>query len=394
MSPSRLRVAVTPPSGHKAIPAKASSDLGFDISMKVMATEALFSEVLTNSHSFDAVQVEAWMVDDLVKHDLLEPISSTEIIRFTQISKLFIDGVVGGKPVDSHGTPPWKTLFADNARSERAAYFNAVPTVCACDTLGWREDRVAAPVHSWSALVDPANAGRVALADVPAVSHIELSLALQACGSVQYKDIGNQTAEEIDATYHTIMALGPHFFFGFWATFETSVKAMLQGPVAVQSCWPPAVTALRAKGVPLRYAPLDEGGRGWAGGFAIMRGIGVERRARAIAYINWYLNGWAGAYLARQGYYPSTLEAVRDQMDAAEYSYWFEAGRAERPVQAPDGQIIGQAHDRREGGSFEDWMGRIACWNTRMSGDALIRSHWKALVSQTQTKNVQKLPIF
>ena len=42
---------------------------------------------------------------------------------------------------------------------------------------------------------------------------------------------------------------------------------------------------------------------------------GLELDA-AYEYINWYLSGWVGAYLNRQGYYSAVLETAKAEHDA------------------------------------------------------------------------------
>ena len=61
--------------------------------------------------------------------------------------------------------------------------------------------------------------------------------------------------------------------------------------------------SLRVKGIPCYYTPLKEGYRAWAGGLGVAKHLtGLELDA-AYEYINWYLSGWVGAFLNRQGYY-------------------------------------------------------------------------------------------
>jgi putative spermidine/putrescine transport system substrate-binding protein len=350
--------------------------------MSILPTETLFRKITADPGAFDVVQVEAWMIEELSQRDLIQPIPATSIERFAEIEPVFTQGKVDGRPVGASGTPPWKVIFADHSRSTAAAWLNAVPTVCNADTLAWRADSVARPVESWAALVLPENGGRVAMADVPAVSHVELSLALQARELVTYADIGDQSADEIDATYNTLKRLGKGHFHSVWSSYETSVQAMASGAVSIQSCWPPAVTALSAKGIPVRYTQLKEGARGWAGGFVLMRDMAQDMRDSAMAYMNWYLNGWAGAYLMRQGYYSSTPKAARAHMREEEWDYWYHGAPAATPVRGPDGRTLEKAGTRRDGGSFSERMGHIACWNTRMSEDARIRKHWAALTQE------------
>lgn len=393
MSAGRIRVAVTPPSGHEEIPRKAESDLGFEICLSVLPTEALFEKILSNDGAFDLVQVEAWMVDELVRRDLIVPIAAKAVEHFEAISSIITAGVVDGHRVGGYGAAPWKVLFADGARRQEAAWLNFIPSVCNADTLGWRADHLTVGIKSWASLIDPSLRGRVALADMPAVSHVELSLALQASGIMNYSDIGEQSAEEIDATYDALNKLPEGHFYALWSTYEDSVAAMADGPVALQSCWPPAVADLRGKEIPVRYSPLKEGSRGWAGGYVIMRSSERSAREMALAYANWYLEGWAGAYLSRQGYYSAVPFTVRQHLAPADWIYWYEGAAAETDILNPAGQVIERIGGRREGGSFRMRMGRIACWNTRMVEEPRIRQHWALFREAYRSSGVSKLLI-
>ncbi len=290
------------------------------------------------------------MINKLRQKGSIQPVATAEIDRFPQVSTLFTQGVIGNIGVSQIGVAPHTVQFADRA----SAWLNAVPTICNSDTLGWRQDRVVQSVESWGDLLSESYRGRVALADVPAVSYLEASLACQARGLVRYRDIGEQSRQEIDATYQVLLQLADQGHFnGLWASFETSVERMTSGPVAIQSLWPPAVTALKKQSVPVRYGPLLEGYRGWAGGLAMSSAISTDRRRRAIAYMNWYISGWAGAYLMRQGYYCSTPEAARSFLSEDEWDYWQLGRPAKGSIAAPDGSPIGKP--RRSA------RGRILC---------------------------------
>ena len=41
-------------------------------------------------------------------------------------------------------------------------------------------------------------------------------------------------------------------------------------------------------------------------------------------FVNWYLSGWAGAYLNRQGYYSAVLSTAKANMEPYEWDYWME----------------------------------------------------------------------
>ncbi|WP_223478878.1 ABC transporter substrate-binding protein [Oricola indica] len=387
MSQTPLRVFVTPPSGHRAIPDKAELDLGFNIEMTVIPTEELYHTALSDPGSFDLIQAEFWMINDLRLTGTIQPVRASEVERYDEISPLFLAGEIDGEPVCERGVAPHTVIFADKSRD----WLNAVPTICNSDSLGWRDDRTDRTVTSWGDLLDPALAGKVALADVPAVSYIELSLAAEARGLCRYADIGNQTRKEIDRTYEILeeYALNGQFD-SLWPSFEQSIERMTEGPVAVQSLWPPAVTALRKSGIPVRYNPMREGGRAWAGGLAVSSRCSKTDRRNALAYTNWYLSGWAGAYLMRQGYSCSTPEAARAYLTEAEWDYW-QLGKASRAtVNAPDGAKIGQTGEARDGGSFSRRMSHIACWNSRMDEDAHLRARWRKFARIARASAVAK----
>jgi putative spermidine/putrescine transport system substrate-binding protein len=124
-------------------------------------------------------------------------------------------------------------------------------------------------------------------------------------------------------------------FRAFWKTFDESVNLMASGEVVIQSMWSPAVTAVRSKGIGCTYQPLAEGYRAWAGGLGIakhLNGIGLDA---AYEYINWYLSGWVGAYLNRQGYYSAVLETAKQYMSPDEWDFWIEGKLARADIKAP-----------------------------------------------------------
>ncbi len=382
MQPYTLRVAVTPPSGHGAIVMRATRELGFEVALTVLPTQRLFAVGLAEPERFDLIQAEAWMIEELRNSDSIQPVGVGEVSGFHSLSTLFTEGMVGGVPVPERGVAPHTILYADASRR----WLNSVPTICNGDTLGWRADRVHQPVTSWGDLLLPAMAGRAVLADVPAASYLELSLACQARGLANYADIGEQSRAEIDATYKVLFGLADAGHFDtLWPSFEVSIERFTSGPAAIGSLWPPAVTALQKLGAPVRYAPLQEGYRGWAGGFALSSRLDPGRRAQALAYVNWYLSGWAGAFLTRQGYYSAAPDAARAFLSRDEWAFWQLGEPAAGVIAAPDGAVIGRPGDRREGGSYETRMSNIACWSTRMAEADYVSSQWEGFRERVQS---------
>jgi spermidine/putrescine-binding protein len=107
--------------------------------------------------------------------------------------------------------------------------------------------------------------------------------------------------------------------------------------------WSPAVTAVRTKGIPCTFQPLKEGYRSWASGFCMSKGVTPKQADMIYEFINWYLSGWAGAYLNRQGYYSAVLPTAKAQMEPYEWAYWMEGKPAEKDIKGPDGSLLEKA---------------------------------------------------
>ena len=170
-------------------------------------------------------------------------------------------------------------------------------------------------------------------------------------------------------------------FRAFWKTFDESVNLMASGEVVIQSMWSPAVAAVRSQGIPCTYQPLAEGYRAWAGGLGIAKHLsGIELDA-AYEYINWYLSGWVGAYLNRQGYYSAVLETAKQFMSPDEWGFWIEGKPAQADIKSPEGKVMEKAGAVRDGGSFYERMGHVACWNSVMTEDRYMVQKWNEFIA-------------
>jgi putative spermidine/putrescine transport system substrate-binding protein len=156
---------------------------------------------------------------------------------------------------------------------------------------------------------------------------------------------------------------------------------MASGEVVIQSMWSPAVTAVRSKGIPCVYQPLKEGYRAWAAGFGVPRTLTGRKADLAYEFINWFLDGWAGAYLNRQGYYSAVLETAKARMEPYEWAYWMEGEPAEKDIKAPDGTLLEKAGVKRDGGTYEERMGAVVCWNAVMDENDYLIKKWNEFIA-------------
>jgi putative spermidine/putrescine transport system substrate-binding protein len=86
----------------------------------------------------------------------------------------------------------------------------------------------------------------------------------------------------------------------------------------------------------------------------------------AYEYMNWWLSGWPGAFIARQGYYISNPERTRSELTDAEWDYWYCGQPAAQNLPGTSGKTVVRAGHVRDGGSYEKRFSNIAVWNTVM----------------------------
>jgi putative spermidine/putrescine transport system substrate-binding protein len=261
-------------------------------------------------------------------------------------------------------------------------FMTLIPTVYNADTLGIRPDLINRPIESWAELLNPEFRGKAAILNVPAIGIMDAAMVCEALGAVEYEDKGNMTTEQIDATIGVMIeAKQAGQFRALWNEFNESVNLMASGEVVIQSMWSPAITKVRQMGIPCVYQPLKEGYRAWAAGLGIPTHVEGRLLDACYEFINWYLTGWAGAFLNRQGYYTAVLETAQAQMTPEEWGYWMEGQPSVGPILSPTGEQIAAAGEIRDGGSFWDRMGAVSVWNTVMDEDRYMVRKWNEFVA-------------
>ena len=129
------------------------------------------------------------------------------------------------------------------------------------------------------------------------------------------------------------------------------------------------------------YQPLEEGYRSWGGGIGLSKALEGAKLDAAYEYINWYLSGWVGGFLMRQGYYSAVPETSKEHMDANEWGYWSEGKPATADIANPYGQVMAKAGESRDGGSFYERMGHVACWNSVMDENQYMVRKWNEFIA-------------
>lgn len=225
-------------------------------------------------------------------------------------------------------------------------------------------DRSGEEAESWSWLLDERNHGNVGILVDPAVGFNELALSAQASGKVSIKDLGNMTRSEIDNLVRMLVDLKQSgHFAGFWSTLPRSVEFMQSGRTQIQSMFAPAFYSLKSKGIEVSYAAPKEGYRAWHGALCLSSAASPAAKDMAYEYMNWWLSGWPGAYITRQGYYTSNPDSARSFLSASEWDYWYDGKPAGTDLAGIDESIAVKKGERRSGGSYTERLSNIKTWN-------------------------------
>ena len=386
--PVTLRIAGTGVNQFKELADKAKEELGFTIQYTSLVSDDVVKRAVTQASSFDLLDTEYWMLKKIVPSGNLRGIDTKKIKYYDQIVPIFTQGKLpDGKPVAVEGISPLKVAYLTADKSKEfskspSQWMTVIPTVYNADTLGIRPDLIKEPIDSWARLLDPAFKGKAAILDIPSIGIMDAAMASEATGKVKYVDKGNMTQKEIDQTIAVMTeAKKAGQFRAFWKDFNESVNLMASGEVVIQSMWSPAVTKVRQMGVACKYQPLKEGYRAWAAGLGVPSHLDGKMLDAAYEFINWYLSGWTGAFLNRQGYYTAVLDTAKKFMSADEWDYWMEGKPAKGDIVSPTGEKIESAGAVRDGGSFNERMGHVSVWNTVMDEDRYMVRKWNEFIA-------------
>jgi putative spermidine/putrescine transport system substrate-binding protein len=367
---------------------QASKDLGFTVKMQATESMDLLNRFLSQSSAIDVGDVSIVFMKYLVGRNVLQAIPLSKYKDWDKVIPLFSKGVYpSGSEASTQGVAPYTVLYATGPDGQTFSkgpteWLTGIPTITNADTLGIRPDLTGRPIKSWADLLGAEFKGKAALQDQPTVGVIDVAMALEARGDLKYGNKGNMTREEIDKTINTMMDVKKSGQFrSFWSTFDQSVNLMASGEVVIQSMWSPAVTAVKSRGIPCVFQPLQEGYRGWGYTLAPMKHLAGLKLDCFYEYMNWYTSGFQGAFIARQGYYSSVPENAKKFLTEAEWDYWYGGKPAATDITDPYGKLMEKAGNTRDGGAFWDRMGNIAVWNSVMDEDRYLTRRWNEFIT-------------
>jgi putative spermidine/putrescine transport system substrate-binding protein len=382
-----LRQFGTGVSNLNEVATKVKEDLGFTLEMTALDSDSVTQRAATQPDSFDIADIEYWICKKVWPTGNLQAMDTSKIKNYDKIVGIFRDGKLTPESVIAQGTAPHSVGFTSGPGgkdfvAEESGWMTLIPTIYNADTLGIRPDLIGRPIESWAELLNPEFKGKASILDISSIGIMDMAMVCEAMGEISYADKGNMTREEIDKTigiFTEAKKVGQ--FRAFWKSFDESVNLMASGEVVIQSMWSPAITAVKSRGIPCVYQPLKEGYRSWGGGIGLSANLSGMALDAAYEYINWYLSGWVGGFLMRQGYYSAVPETSKEFMSADEWGYWFEGKAAAGDITNPFGDKLAGAGDTRDGGSFYDRMGAVACWNAVMDENQYMVRKWNEFIA-------------
>ncbi len=382
-----LRQFGTGVSNLNDVAAKVKEDLGFTLEMTALDSDSVAQRAATQPKSFDIADIEYWICKKVWPAGNLQPMDTSKIENYDKIVGIFRNGKLNPDSVIAQGTAPHSVGFVDGPDGKQfvdneSGWMTLIPTIYNADTLGIRPDLIGREINTWAELLNPEFKGKASILDISSIGIMDAAMVCEAMGEITYGDKGNMTKEEIDKTMAIFTEAKKNGQFrAFWKSFDESVNLMASGEVVIQSMWSPAITAVRSKGIPCVYQPLKEGYRSWGGGLGLSKNLSGLELDAAYEYINWYLSGWVGGYLMRQGYYSAVPETSKNFMSEDEWGFWFEGKESQGEIVNPQGVVMEKAGAKRDGGSFEERMGRVACWNAVMDENQHMVRKWNEFIA-------------
>ena len=369
-----IKVVGTHVTLQETIRKKAEKDLGINIEFYPGGDAEVLLKAATDPSSFDLYEQWSDSIKVLWNADTIQPIEVDRLIYWDEINGLTKTGRLSEKAKIGLGDAPYKLLFVQpdgslGARTTRQISF--LPYVHNTDSFGYNAAIIPKGIpyetESWGWLLDDRYKGKVAIVNAPTIGILDLALAAQARGLMSFGDMGNMTRAEIDQLFDIVIGMKRKGHFrGVWTSVPHSVELMESGEVVLQSMFSPGVSTLNGRGVPCIYAAPKEGYRAWQGVMCLSRESQGERKEAAYAFMNWWLSGWPGAFIARQGYYISNPQRSRSFMSKSEWDYWYEGLQAAEPLKGTDGKVSVQEGAVRSGRAYRRRFENVAVWNTVM----------------------------
>jgi putative spermidine/putrescine transport system substrate-binding protein len=369
-----LRVLGTHVTLQEELRKQAMKDLGINLIFEPKGSAAVLQKAASNPSSFDIYEQWSDSINILWDASAIQPLEIDRLKYWNEINSLTKTGKLAPDARIGSGDVPSKLLYVQPDKSlgsKSSKQISFMPYVHNVDSFGYNTDMIpkgeAYKTESWAWLLDDKYKGKVGLINAPTIGIFDAALAAEASGLMKFKDIGNMSIKEIDKLFSILSKKKEEgHFAGFWSSVPQSVDFMTSKRVSLQSMFSPGVSAAKGKGIPVTYASPKEGYRAWQGVMCLSAKATGTVKDAAYEYMNWWLSGYPGSFIAKQGYYISNPDRSRQLMEKDEWNYWYEGQAAKTDLKGTDGIVSVKKGEFRDGGSYIKRFSNIAVWNTVM----------------------------
>ena len=388
-SKTRIRVLGTHVTLQEELRQRAMADLGIELVFEPKGSAAVLQKASVSPGSFDLYEQWSNSINVLWHSGSIQAIDTRRITHWNEINNLTKTGRLTAEANLGAGDAPYKILHVQENNElgpGQTDYVSFMPYVHNVDSFGYNTREIAKGIEyeteSWSWLLDEKYAGKVAIVNAPTIGLFDLALAAQSKGLMRFNDIGNMSKQELDKLFEILIDLKKQgHFSGFWTSVPESVDFMASNRVVIESMFSPAVSALNGRKIPVTYAAPKEGYRGWHGVMCLSSATKGREKDAAYEYMNWWLSGWPGAFIARQGYYISNPQRSKAHLEAHEWDYWYQGKPATSDLTGTDGKISVRKGEVRTGGSYEKRFSNVSVWNTVMPTYEYSLQKWYEFIS-------------
>lgn len=370
----RLRVLGTHVTLQEELRLHAERDLGIELVFSPGGSSQVMHQAATRPQSFDLYEQWSDSINILWRAGTIKPIQTSRITYWDKVNGLAKYGQLNASAKIGAGDAPNKILWVQKdgkLGTGETKEISFLPYVHNTDSIGYNSAHIKKGIpyetESWGWLLEEGYSGKVAIVNAPTIGIFDLALAAKAKGFMDFKNIGNMTKIEIDQLFRIIIKYKKRGHFrGVWSSVSQSVHFMEQEGVLVESMFSPGVSELNGKGIPCVYAAPREGYRAWHGVMCLSSHINKINEDAAYEYMNWWLSGWPGAFIAKQGYYISTPQLSKQYLSQDEWAYWYAGESTTVDLENTSGKIAIKKGSVRTGGSYEKRFSNVAVWNTVM----------------------------
>lgn len=367
---------------------RAQEELGIDLIFEPAGSAEVLQKAANDPSSFDLYEQWSNSINILWRAKAIQPIEVDRLKYWSEINNLTKTGQLKEGAKIGAGDAPHKIIFIqdDMSLSENPTdKISFLPYVHNTDSFGYDsrviEKGIPYETESWGWLLDDAYKGKVGLVNAPTIGIFDIALAAQAKDLMTFKDIGNMTRAEIDQLFNIMISLKQDgHFSGLWNSVPESVEFFESGRTSISSMFSPGIAALNGNNIPVIYAAPKEGYRAWHGVMCLSSKVDDYKKDAAYKYMNWWLSGWPGAFIARQGYYISNPQRSKSYLTEDEWNYWYDGKPTNIPLKNTFGKTSVKPGDLRNGGSYINRFSNVAVWNTVMDTYEYTLPRWHEFI--------------